>query len=72
MPEQRRRRRDRAAEGDRTVEQKVAAWEEMPLLSIEQLGWSPEDAAAIRASLASFAADWDHPSMAIYDGIQAR
>jgi hypothetical protein len=38
-------------------------------LTIDQLGWTPEEAAAIRASLSAFAPDWDHPSMSIYDGL---
>lgn len=43
--------------------------ERVQALTIDQLGWTPEEAAAIRASLSAFAADWDHPSMAIYDGL---
>lgn len=41
--------------------------EETATLTIDQLGWTPEEAAAIRASLSAFAPDWDHPSMSIYD-----
>lgn len=36
---------------------------------IEQLGWTSEDAAAVRASLAVFAPAWDHPAMAVYDAL---
>ena len=36
-------------------------------LTIASLGWSREKAAAVRASLASFASGWDDPDMDIYD-----
>jgi hypothetical protein len=38
-------------------------------LRIEQLGWSREDAADVRARLHSFAADWDDPDMDVYDAV---
>lgn len=36
-------------------------------LTIADLGWTPEQAAAIRAQLAAFADDWDDPAMDVYD-----
>ena len=36
-------------------------------LTIADLGWSPEKAAAVRAELASFAQDWDDPRMDVYN-----
>jgi hypothetical protein len=39
-------------------------------LTIADLGWTEEQAAEIRAQLASFAEDWDDPAMDIYDNDQ--
>jgi hypothetical protein len=36
-------------------------------LTIEDLGWTPEYAQAVRARLASFAEDWDDPAMDVYN-----
>jgi len=36
-------------------------------LSIDDLGWTQERAAQVRARLSSFAEDWDDPEMDIYD-----
>ena len=36
-------------------------------LTIKDLGWTQEQAAEIRARLASFAEDWDDPIMDVYD-----
>lgn len=36
-------------------------------IDLQSLGISQEQALQIRASLASFAEDWNHPSMDIYD-----
>ncbi|GIK64925.1 MAG: hypothetical protein BroJett018_27190 [Chloroflexota bacterium] len=38
-------------------------------LTIEDLGWTPDQAAAIRAQLSAFAEDWDDPAMDVYDEI---
>jgi hypothetical protein len=38
-------------------------------LTIADLGWSPEKAAAVRAQLASFVEDWDDPRMDVYNGL---
>lgn len=43
--------------------------EEKPPLRVADLGWMPEQAAATRARLASFAEDWDAPGMAGYDDL---
>jgi hypothetical protein len=37
------------------------------LLTARDLRWSREEAAAVRAKLSSFAADWDDPAMNVYD-----
>lgn len=36
-------------------------------LTIHDLGWTEEDARAVRAQLASFAEDWDDRAMDAYD-----
>ena len=36
-------------------------------LTIADLGWTREEALAIRAKLSSFAEDWDDPSMDVYN-----
>ena len=36
-------------------------------LTIRDLGWTREHASEVRAKLATFAMDWDDPSMDIYD-----
>lgn len=36
-------------------------------VTIRHLGWTSEEAAEIRASLVSFAEDWDDPAMDVYD-----
>ncbi|HEY3322620.1 MAG TPA: hypothetical protein VGP72_19340 [Planctomycetota bacterium] len=36
-------------------------------LTIADLGWTVEDAANVRAKLASFAEDWDDPKMDAYN-----
>ena len=36
-------------------------------LTIRDLGWTREHAREVRAKLATFAADWDDPSMDIYN-----
>jgi hypothetical protein len=36
-------------------------------LTIRDLGWTREHAREVRAKLATFAVDWDDPSMDIYD-----
>lgn len=38
-------------------------------LSIEMLGWSPEQASETYQRLSSFAADWNYPGMEAYDEI---
>lgn len=45
----------------RTVEETRKA------LSIDDLGWTREHAAQVRARLSAFAEDWDDPEMDIYD-----
>ena len=37
-------------------------------LTIRDLGWTREHAREVRAKLATFAVDWDDPSMDIYNG----
>jgi hypothetical protein len=37
--------------------------------TVEAFGWTREEAAEIRASLASFAEDWDDPAMDVYDAL---
>lgn len=39
-----------------------------PLL-VEDLGWTREEAAAVRAQLATFAEDWEAPEMDAYDAL---
>ena len=39
----------------------------LPKLTIRDLGWTREQAREVRAKLASFALDWDDPSMDIYN-----
>ena len=41
--------------------------EPRPHLTIHDLGWTREHAREVRAMLAAFAADWDDPSMDIYN-----
>lgn len=36
-------------------------------LSIRDLGWTREQAKAVRAKLSSFAQDWDDPHMDVYN-----
>ena len=36
-------------------------------LTIQDLGWTLEEAAEARAELSAFAADWDDPAMDVYD-----
>jgi hypothetical protein len=36
-------------------------------LTIRDLGWTRERAREVRAKLATFAADWDDPSMDVYN-----
>jgi hypothetical protein len=36
-------------------------------LTIRELGWTREHAREVRAKLATFAMDWDDPSMDIYN-----
>lgn len=43
--------------------------EDIPSLTIDDLGWTTEDAARIRAQLAAFAEDWDDPTMDVYDDV---
>jgi hypothetical protein len=38
-------------------------------LTIKELGWSQEQAVAIRTKLASFVEDWDDPRMDVYNGL---
>jgi len=38
-----------------------------PKLTIRDLGWTRERAREVRAKLATFAVDWDDPSMDIYN-----
>ena len=38
-----------------------------PRLLIADLGWTREEAVAVRAKLAAFEEDWDVPEMDIYD-----
>ena len=38
-----------------------------PGLSLRDLGWTREQAKAVRAKLSSFAEDWDDPRMDVYD-----
>jgi hypothetical protein len=38
-------------------------------LLIADLGWSREQAAAVRAQLAAFEKGWDSPEMDAYDGL---
>jgi len=38
--------------------------------AIADLGWTPEEAARVRASMASFEEMWDAPGMEAYDKIQ--
>ena len=37
--------------------------------TLEELGWTMEQAIQARGHLASFAADWDDPSMDVYDDV---
>ncbi|MFW5724102.1 MAG: hypothetical protein ACOCWF_05995 [Halochromatium sp.] len=63
------------AERLRVLEARVAALERMTGSStnskseraLEKLGWTPEEAQATRARLASFAEDWEMPEMDLYD-----
>lgn len=41
-------------------------------LTIRDLGWTREHAREVRAKLATFAVDWDDPSMDIYNEPQTR
>ncbi len=41
-------------------------------VTIQSLGWTREEAARIRAKFSSIAADWDDPSMDVYDEPRAR
>jgi hypothetical protein len=36
-------------------------------VNLQERGISPEEAAAQRAALSSFAEDWEHPGMDVYD-----
>jgi hypothetical protein len=36
-------------------------------LTTRDLGWTRQEAAKVRAQMASFAADWDDPAMDIYN-----
>ena len=36
-------------------------------LTIEDLGWTEEQAAEIRGLMSAFTADWDDPSMDVFD-----
>ena len=36
-------------------------------LTIDDLGWTPQQALEIRARLSSFAEDWDDPGMDVYN-----
>ena len=38
-------------------------------VSLAELGITPEDAAAQRFALASFAEDWERPEMEVYDNL---
>jgi hypothetical protein len=38
-------------------------------LTIEDLGWTPEQAAQLRAQFGIFAEDWDDTSMDVYDDL---
>jgi hypothetical protein len=38
-------------------------------LTIDDLGWTREQAAVVRALFGIFAEDWDDPAMDVYDGL---
>lgn len=40
--------------------------------TIDELGWTTQEAAETRARLASFEDDWNAPGMEIYDEVQPR
>ena len=37
------------------------------VLTLAEIGWTKKKAAEVRAQFASFSADWDDPSMEVYD-----
>jgi hypothetical protein len=56
-------------------QEQVAAWIFQQLegqrspLTIEDLGWTPEEAKQIRAQFGLFAEDWDDPAMDVYNDL---
>ncbi len=49
------------------IEESLQMSEVRKRVTIENLGWTQERARNVRARLASFAKDWDDPSMDVYD-----
>jgi hypothetical protein len=47
----------------------VVVYGERPRLLVADLGWSREEAAAVRGQLAAFEEDWDAPGMDAYDAL---
>lgn len=50
-------------------DQHEPAQAEIGVLPLEQVGWTPEEAARVRAQLFSFVEDWDDPEMDAYDAL---
>jgi uncharacterized protein (DUF433 family) len=50
--------------------ERIASAEATPKFGkIDDLGWTPEQAARVREQLKPFADDWDDPSMNVYDAL---
>lgn len=66
------RRNGRKGEGSQPAARRAATPRDgvppaAPPLTIYDLGWTREEAARVRAQMASFSADWDDPAMDIYN-----
>lgn len=55
--------------GTTTSPARGATVAERPLLNIDDLGWTREEAADTRARLRPFENDWDAPGMDAYDAL---
>jgi hypothetical protein len=52
-----------------SVDTAQSAVADRPHLLVADLGWTRDEAAAVRAQFGSFAEDWDAPEMDAYDAL---
>ena len=59
---------DSLASSEKTTRKRtIKAAKPKKVLTLAEIGWTKKKAVEVRAQFASFAEDWDDPSMEIYD-----